>query len=101
MMFSESAPSTIQHHCDVHLSGVQPLGTKLSYGQLCRRQPGLGALSCLDDALLLQVVGLLPPRDLVRFSAASKACYCFANHEELWKARVLQVRPSNKGQAPV
>lgn len=52
---------------------------------------GLGALACLDDALLLSILGLLPGRDLARATLASRAMYCFAYHEPLWTALAVQV----------
>ena len=52
---------------------------------------GLGALACLDDALVLSVLGMLPAEDLARAGAASKSLYCFAGHEPLWKALAVEV----------
>jgi hypothetical protein len=65
-------------------------------GSACRRRgsgrcAGLGTLACLDDALLLGVLGLLRAPDLARLAATSRALYCFAYHEPLWKALALQV----------
>ena len=48
-------------------------------------------MACLDDALLLGVLGLLRAPDLARLAATSRALYCFAYHEPLWKALALQV----------
>lgn len=52
---------------------------------------GLGRLSVLDDDILLSILGALPADALAALSLSSKALYCFSNHEELWKALVLQV----------
>lgn len=52
-------------------------------------------MSCLKDELLLQVLQLLEARDLGRLAGASKALYCFANHEELWRALVLEQLPDD------
>ena len=86
-MMCQAAQSGIAHP-----TGVQPLGARLARGSSDNRTASLGALAVLDDALLLQLLSALGARDLVAFSAASRAAYCFGNHEELWKALVLQVR---------
>ena len=57
----------------------------------CRSLAGLGTLSVLGDALLLEIVGLLGPRDLGCLALASKSLYCFANQEEIWKGLVIEV----------
>jgi hypothetical protein len=56
------------------------------------RYSGLGVLAALDDGLLLQVLDLLPHDCLGRLAATSRVLYCFANHDELWKALVIEVR---------
>lgn len=55
---------------------------------------GLGRLAVLDDGLLLQILELLPHRTLGCLAVASRALYCFANHEDLWKALVIEVNGS-------
>ncbi len=57
-----------------------------------RLHTGLGSLHVLSDALLLEVLGWLEPRDLARFSTCSGACYAFSDTEDLWKGIVLEVR---------
>lgn len=52
-------------------------------------------MACLDDGLLLSLLGLLPGRNLARAAAASKSLYCFANHEPLWKALAVEVGGSS------
>lgn len=52
----------------------------------------------LDDGLLLQVLELLPPDALGRLAVASRVLYCFANHEDLWKALVIEVRAPGQAQ---
>ena len=54
------------------------------------RNAGLGRLSRLSDEAVLNILGFLPAGDLATLAAASKALYCFANHEELWKALTLE-----------
>lgn len=59
---------------------------------------GLGRLRILEDHLLLRIVGCLPASALLALSAVCKALYCVANHEEVWRALVLEVasQPRNK-----
>jgi hypothetical protein len=71
---------------------VQPLGARLAAGAPDRRAPGLGRLACLDDALVLQLLVHLDARSLVALSAASRAAYCYANHEDVWRTLVVQAR---------
>jgi len=70
---------------------VEPLGnlflSATPRGNL--RDAGLGALRPLPDDLLLDVLGLLPARDLAALSVASKALYVVASHDPLWRALVL------------
>ncbi|WVZ51047.1 hypothetical protein U9M48_002237 [Paspalum notatum var. saurae] len=70
---------------------VQPLGNLFLSSSPCAnlRDAGLGALRPLPDDLLLDVLGLLPARDLAALSAASKALYVVAAHDPLWRAHVL------------
>lgn len=44
----------------------------------------------LPDELLLPLLELLQAHALACLSCASKAACCFAQHEDLWKALVLQ-----------
>lgn len=76
--------------CSGHLVGVQPLGAGLCAGRLNIRGPGLGALAMLPDEIIVEIFGLLAPKDLIRLSSSSKALYCFSNHEDLWKALTIQ-----------
>lgn len=79
-----------------HPHGVEPWGSRLlkrneaGGGRADTRSAGLGSLACLDDALVLSVLGLLPGRDLARLSAVSRSLCCFANHEPLWKALAVE-----------
>lgn len=52
---------------------------------------GLGVLSGLSDDVILGLLELLPAADLARLGLASKAFYCFAHTNDLWKALVLEV----------
>ncbi|KXZ56047.1 hypothetical protein GPECTOR_2g1599 [Gonium pectorale] len=56
------------------------------------RDAGLGDLSVLSDALMLELLGsgVLRAADLARLALASKALYCFANLEETWKGLVIE-----------
>jgi hypothetical protein len=78
-----------RHH---HLVGVQPLGTGLSQGVDNIRSSSLGKLSILEDSLVLEVISYLGARDLINLSACSRGCYCFSNHEDIWKALTIEVR---------
>ena len=51
---------------------------------------GLGRLRELDDELVMQVLSLLPAQALGKVACVNKALYCFANHEDLWRALVLE-----------
>ncbi|KAM0823400.1 hypothetical protein ACQ4PT_044197 [Festuca glaucescens] len=70
---------------------VQPLGNLLlaAARRANLRDSGLGALRPLPDDLILDVLGLLPARDLAALSAASKAFYVISSHDPLWRAIVL------------
>jgi hypothetical protein len=57
---------------------------------LCRAA-GLGILSGLSDDVILGVLELLSAADLARVGLVSKAFYCFAHTNDLWKGLVLQV----------
>ncbi|CAL9115102.1 unnamed protein product [Musa textilis] len=75
------------------LHAIQPLGNLLLLGDgsasVNARDHGLGVLRALPDDLLLDVLALLPARDLAVLSAASRSLYVFATHDTLWRALVL------------
>ncbi|KAK9819897.1 hypothetical protein WJX72_003757 [[Myrmecia] bisecta] len=73
-----------------HPCGIQPYGNFLLQGGADLRRTGLGSLGKLSDELLQNIFGQLPAASLARLAVTSKALYCFANHEELWRALVLQ-----------
>lgn len=73
-----------------HPFGIEPWGNFLFKGGASIRDAGLGTLSGLGDGLILEIVGLLGPRDLGCLALASKSLYCFANQEELWKGLVIE-----------
>ena len=54
------------------------------------RTKGLGNLSGISDEAVLNICQLLTARDLAVLQTVSKAFYCFANHDDLWKALVLE-----------
>jgi hypothetical protein len=84
------------HIIEGHPTGVMPVGLAcLKDERSDVRCKGLGVLSALDDALVCRVLEECEATDLVLFSAASKAAYCFANHEDLWRALVLKARSSH------
>ncbi|GLC43738.1 hypothetical protein PLESTB_000903100 [Pleodorina starrii] len=76
-----------------HPTGIEPWGNYYMRGGGPNiRDAGLGDLSMLSDALLLEVLGcgVLRARDLGRLALASKALYCFTNLEDLWKGMVIE-----------
>lgn len=74
----------MQHPC-----GVLPASALISGAGLVRTR-GLGRLACLGDELILEILGSLPPSDLSRSAAVSKALYCFCYHEDLWRGKTLK-----------
>jgi hypothetical protein len=82
----------MQRRPKVHPQGVQPehFGTLIGDDNSTRRK-GLGNLEKLPDDIILGILGLLDPEQLAKLTTVSKAFYCFASHEDLWKAIVLQV----------
>ena len=56
---------------------------------------GLGNLSVLGDDLLLNIFNQLPAHTLAHCAVVSRTFYCFANHDELWRAHTLEVLPSH------
>lgn len=76
-------------HCPIcyWLSQCPAKGFAIVYGCLI----GLGRLRVLDDELLVQVLGLLPAEALARLACVNRALYCFANHEDIWRALTLEV----------
>ncbi|KAL3149040.1 hypothetical protein ABBQ32_001885 [Trebouxia sp. C0010 RCD-2024] len=73
-----------------HPQGVQPWGNYLFAQGRDTRNEGLGRLRVLDDELLVQVLGLLPAEALARLACVTRALYCFANHEDLWRGLTLE-----------
>lgn len=78
-------------HLETHLVGVQPLGACFQSGRKNVRNAGLGRLACFSDEQVLAVLSCLGAKDLISLSSVSKALYCFTNHEDLWKALVIEV----------
>ncbi|KDD76900.1 hypothetical protein H632_c72p1 [Helicosporidium sp. ATCC 50920] len=54
------------------------------------RDAGLGSLSPLPDEAIVLVLGFLSPQELGALSCTSRALYCFASWNELWKGVVLE-----------
>lgn len=74
-----------------HPQGVQPEHVAHLIGDdTCTRKNGLGDMHVLPDELVLSILGRLEPVLLGRLATVSKALYCFANHDELWKSFVLE-----------
>ncbi|PSC67070.1 F-box protein [Micractinium conductrix] len=76
-----------------HPHGVQPaLGVFGDGGDAAAalRSAGLGALACLPDEALLNILETLGPRDLAHLACASRACWVFCQHDELWKGLCLE-----------
>jgi hypothetical protein len=77
-----------------HPYGVQPEHiARLAGDTNAVRDSGLGRLAQLSDEAVLCILNHLAARDLAALAAASRALYCFANHEELWKALALEELP--------
>ena len=55
----------------------------------------MGMLQALEDSSMLEVLGQLDARSLGNLASTCRAMYCFANHEEVWKALTLEVRLEN------
>lgn len=74
-----------------HPLGVQPEHFRSLLGdENSTRKKGLGSMHCLEDEVLLQILDVLSPQELGQLACVSKALYCFANHEDVWKGIVLQ-----------
>ncbi|GIL47319.1 hypothetical protein Vafri_4170, partial [Volvox africanus] len=76
-----------------HPTGIEPWGNYYMRGAGTNiRDAGLGDLSVLSDALILELFGcgVLRAVDVGRLALASKALYCFANLEEIWKGMVIE-----------
>ncbi|GMH45627.1 hypothetical protein BSKO_13584 [Bryopsis sp. KO-2023] len=74
-----------------HPLGIQPWGNSLLSDQPGDiKKSGLGSMSVLADELVLEILGLLDAKSLIRLSLVSKALYVFANYDESWRARVLE-----------
>ena len=73
----------------MHPYGVMPMGFSNKGADLTRHQ-GLGDLAPLQDEVIINVLHCLNAADLCRLSTVSRALYCFCNHEDIWKALVLQ-----------
>jgi hypothetical protein len=59
-----------------------------------RQHAGLGLLHLLSDELLIEILHQLNARDLAKLAVCSRACYAYCQHEDLWKALLLQVSSS-------
>jgi hypothetical protein len=74
-----------------HPTGVQPEHIAELIGDTNDvRTKGLGTISTLSDEAVLNILGFLDAHSLAVLQSVSKALYCFCNHEELWKALVLE-----------
>jgi hypothetical protein len=74
-----------------HYCGVQPEHIAELIGDTSDvRTKGLGTISRISDETVLNILGFLDAQSLAVLQSVSKALYCFCNHEELWKALVLQ-----------
>jgi len=75
-----------------HPYGVQPTHIQELIGDSnTTRDKGLGRLHILSDEAIINILGYLPASSLAVLAAVSRGFYVFANHEELWKALVLEV----------
>ena len=79
----------------MHPHGVQPEHFATLLGDdNSTRSKGLGDLHILSDEAILLILESLEPFQLGRIATVSKALYCFASHEDLWKSFVLQLDDS-------
>ncbi|QDZ24303.1 JmjC domain-containing protein [Chloropicon primus] len=79
-----------------HPLGVKPWGTLLfectaSSGSphasaVRRRTEGLGLFAKMEDAVLIQVLGMMKPEELCALACTSSTFYAYASHDELWRA---------------
>ncbi|KND00751.1 uncharacterized protein SPPG_03865 [Spizellomyces punctatus DAOM BR117] len=77
-----------------HPQGIKPLGNFLfdsSRGIRECRSAGLGYAAALSDELVLDLLSRLQPAELCRLAQCSKALYCFAYHEDLWRALTVRL----------
>jgi hypothetical protein len=75
-----------------HPWGVLPWGN-FEEGGAPSARASLGALSALDDAALLSVLGQLDARALCRLARCCRALAVFAAHEPLWRELLLRAAP--------
>jgi len=61
-----------------------------------KRKSSLGALSALDDDLMLELFSWLTPSELLRASLVSHLFYLYADEDELWKKKCIARFVSNK-----
>ena len=76
-----------------HPIGIQPEGNILFAAEAKNiRNDGLGNLSVLSDALMLELFSWFSVKDVATLARVSKAMYAFcADDVGLWKAFVLEV----------
>ncbi|TPX58844.1 hypothetical protein SpCBS45565_g07888 [Spizellomyces sp. 'palustris'] len=77
-----------------HPQGIKPVGNFLfdsSRGIRECRSAGLGYAAILSDELVLDLLSRLQPAELCRLAQCSKALYCFAYHEDLWRALTVRL----------
>lgn len=72
-----------------HPYGVKPTGNELFDSVPSCRSAGLGALACLNDDQVLELLGFLDATELCLFARVSKAAYAFGHSDYLWKYLVL------------
>lgn len=74
-----------------HPYGVQPSGN--AYFKKSRtvgvKESGLGSLGCVDDALVIEILGLLDGSSLLQLGSVSKSFYVFSHLDELYRFIVL------------
>eukprot|EP00730_Choanoeca_flexa_P006096 TRINITY_DN12084_c3_g2_i12.p1 TRINITY_DN12084_c3_g2~~TRINITY_DN12084_c3_g2_i12.p1 ORF type:complete len:489 (+),score=85.72 TRINITY_DN12084_c3_g2_i12:118-1584(+) len=70
-----------------HPNGVRPYGNSaMGYHH---RDKGLGYFAQLPDEVLLTVLKVLPVHVLLKLAQCSRWLYCFVNHDDVWREKLL------------
>jgi hypothetical protein len=77
-----------------HPNGVQPFGNCYSDADALRRAH-MGGFSILSDELLVDVLSGFPARDLLALAQCSRWLYCFVNHDDVWRQKLLAIAADN------
>ena len=73
-----------------HPNGIQPCGN--SYTDVeSLRSAHLGNFSMLSDEVLIDILSGVAARDLLTLAQCSRWLYCFVNHDDVWRQKLLSV----------